>query len=93
MKNAGYGLFFVPRATLYHAVSSSIGGEFSPMALAWFTHSRRIFMLKHGRPRGLVRYTPSALYFYATRLAAILIYFVSGRGKLSAAIIKGLFTL
>ncbi len=81
LREAGYRLWYNPRAIIYHKVSASTGGEESPFALEWNTRNRIILSKK---------YKKNLMFFYITRVIVVLRCFIKGDKKKVKAIITGI---
>ena len=79
----GFGVFVVPRATAYHALSSSTGGG-SSAGRKYMTAVNSVhFLRKHGTWRGW-----AALFFYAVLLWPLVLARALPSGHTRAAIAK-----
>jgi GT2 family glycosyltransferase len=70
--NAGWQIGLEPQAHIWHAVSSSTGGQWSPLYAWWLGQSSGRYFRKHGRGLRLPLILPAKLYTalrHITRLA------------------------
>ncbi|MEG2289471.1 MAG: glycosyltransferase family 2 protein [Clostridium sp.] len=81
LRQAGYRLWFNPKAVIYHKVSASTGGEASPFALKLNTRNRIVLMKKHKK---------NLMFFYATRIIVIIRYAVKGETQRCKGVIEGI---
>ncbi|MER3420819.1 MAG: hypothetical protein C4290_09985 [Chloroflexota bacterium] len=85
-RSAGYRLWYVPTATVYHRKSASSGGGETPFKVYYATRNRVALVRRHGSRAGFVRFT---LDFTVTRLLRTAQYVGTGRRDLAAALLRG----
>lgn len=90
VKDKGYKLIYEPKALIYHNVSLSTGGEYSPFSIQWGTRNRIIFMDKYKYKVSKAGYLSSILFFYSTRLMKLLGYLINGNKVKAKALMNGL---
>jgi hypothetical protein len=84
---AGFRLLFEPRAVVYHAESSSSGGEgTNPLRLYYNCRNRLLFMKKNGALK-----LPFLGWFLTTRVLYTAAYVLSGRASLALATWRGVW--
>jgi GT2 family glycosyltransferase len=86
MRAKGFGVFVVPGATAYHALSSSTGGGYSPGRKYMTAVNSVHFLRKHGTWRGW-----AALFFYDVLLWPLVLAraLLSGHTRAAVAKIQG----
>lgn len=84
--NKGYKIIYLPTTTVYHKVSSSTGGDETPLFIYYITRNRLIFNKKFNKNSPLIYLT----YFYFTRAIRILKWVVEKRYDLIQATIHAI---
>ncbi|SFE32950.1 hypothetical protein SAMN04324257_01347 [Thermoanaerobacter thermohydrosulfuricus] len=74
-RQEGIRIIYEPKAKLWHKVSSTTGGEESPITLYYGNRNRLYFNEKFNRKNRFYYLT----YFYATRMVKFLIWLVKGQ--------------
>lgn len=87
-RSAGYRIWYVPAATVYHRKSASSGGGETPFKVYYATRNRVVLARRHGSQAGFLRFT---LDFAVTRLLRTAQYLRAGRGDLARAMLRGWF--
>lgn len=90
LREAGYKLWFVPTAKIYHKVSASTGGEASPFAIEWNTRNRILLMKKFKHRLSKSEYMKLNSFFYLSRVAVVGKYLLKGEGDKVKAVFKGI---
>lgn len=85
IRNKGYKIIYYPKATVFHKVSASTGGEESPLFIYYITRNRLEFNRKYNKKKILYR-----IYIYMTRTIRIIIWGINGKLDLIIATIKGM---
>lgn len=85
--NAGYRLAYVPEATIYHRISSTIKVD-SQFFLYFNMRNRLIMLKKHNRPASLLLAAPSLAYAYGRQLIRLGIKWRNWAGV--RAVLRGL---
>jgi GT2 family glycosyltransferase len=85
-RSAGYRIWYVPAATVYHRKSASSGGGATPFKLYYATRNRAALMRRHASRVEFLRFS---LDFAVTRLLRAAQYAGTGRGDLAAAMLRG----
>lgn len=90
VQEAGYKIYYCPRAVVYHKVSASTGGEESPFAVEWNTRNRIIFMNKFKHKVSRLEFLKAKSFFYSTRIIKLLQYKVKGQEEKAKALKVGI---
>lgn len=90
VQEAGYRIFYCPRAVVYHKVSASTGGEESPFAVEWNTRNRIIFMNKFKHKVSRLEFFKAKSFFYSTRIIKFLQYKAKGQEEKAKALKVGI---
>jgi len=85
-RSAGYRIWYVPTATVYHRKSASSGGGETPFKLYYATRNRVALLRRHGSRVEFLRFT---LDFAVTRLVRAAQYASAGRTDLAVAMLRG----
>lgn len=85
-RSAGYHIWYVPSATVYHRKSASSGGGETPFKVYYATRNRVALARRHGSQAGFLRFT---LDFAVTRLLRAAQYAGTGRRDLAVALLRG----
>ncbi|MBV4432325.1 glycosyltransferase family 2 protein [Clostridium tyrobutyricum] len=90
VKNAGYKIWYNPKAKIYHKVGLSSGGEESPFNIEWCTRNRLLFMNRYKNNVPNFYLILSKVFFYGTRLIRYLQYNLRGQKDKAKAILIGI---
>jgi GT2 family glycosyltransferase len=90
VQEAGYKIFYCPKAVVYHKVSASTGGEESPFAVEWNTRNRIIFMNKFKHKVNKLEFLKAKSFFYSTRIIKLLQYKAKGQEEKAKALKVGI---
>lgn len=90
INDAGYKIWYNPKAIVYHKVGISSGGEESPFFIKWCTRNRIVFMNKYKYKVNKYKFILSKIYFYGTRIVRLLQYILKSERKKAKAIIDGI---
>jgi GT2 family glycosyltransferase len=90
VQEAGYKIYYCPKAAIYHKVSASSGGEASAFAIKWNTRNRLIFMNKYKYKVSSSSYIKSKLFFYSTRVIKLMEYYIKEEKEKANALITGI---
>ncbi|WP_123054655.1 glycosyltransferase family 2 protein [Clostridium sp. JN-1] len=90
VNDAGYKIWYNPKAVIYHKVGLSGGGEESPFSIKWCARNRLLFMNKYKNKVSKVSFALSKMFFYSTRVIRYFQYKFQGREDKARAIIEGI---
>jgi len=90
VQEAGYKIYYCPKAVVYHKVSASTGGEESPFAVEWNTRNRIIFMNKFKHKVSKLEFLKAKGFFYSTRIIKLLQYKAKGQEEKAKALKVGI---
>lgn len=90
VKEAGYKIWYNPKAVIYHKVGLSGGGEESPFSIKWSTRNRMIFMNKYKYKISTSKLILSKVFYYVTRFVRFFQYLLSFKMDKAKAIIEGM---
>ncbi|BCZ47099.1 glycosyl transferase [Clostridium gelidum] len=90
VKEAGYKIWYNPKAVIYHKVGSSGGGEESDFLIKWSTRNRILFMKKYKNKVNKLNFLFTNIFFYSTRIIRYIEYRVRGKNDKGRAIIEGI---
>lgn len=90
VKDAGYKIWYNPKAIIYHKVGLSSGGEESAFSIKWCTRNRLVFMNKYKVKVTRFSFILSKVFFYTTRLIRYFQYVLANEYDKSKAIIDGI---
>ena len=90
LRNAGYKIWYNPKAIIYHKVGLSSGGEESPFSIEWGTRNRLLFMKKYKNHVSIFKFLLSKMFFYSTRVIKYCQYFIKREKNKCNSILKGL---
>ncbi|WP_169808425.1 glycosyltransferase family 2 protein [Clostridium ljungdahlii] len=88
VKDAGYKIWYNPKAIIYHKVGFSSGGEESAFSIKWSTRNRLLFMKKYKNRVNKLSFALTNILFYVTRCIRYIQYKVRGQDDKANAIIK-----
>lgn len=86
--SAGFKVFFVPEAVVYHRESASSGGYGSPLTIYYTTRNRLHLMHKHQKNRLILGFF--LVYFSVTRLLVAARYVARGQKAQLRALVFGI---
>lgn len=86
--SAGFKIFFVPKAVVYHRESASSGGYGSPLTVYYTTRNRLYLMRKHQKNRLIFSFF--LVYFSVTRLLVAARYLARGQKTQLRALVFGI---
>lgn len=84
-RSKGINIMYTPKANIWHKVSSSTGGAYSPLTLYYSTRNRLYFNDKYNQKNII-----SKLYFFATRIIRIIKWLIKREYSNVYATILGL---
>lgn len=87
--DAGYKIWYNPKAKIYHKVGISGGGEGSAFSIRWITRNRLIFMKRYRHKVNNIMFYFSILYFIMTSSIRVIQYIIHNERDKSFAIING----
>lgn len=90
IRNAGYKIWYDPKAVVYHKVGLSSGGEESPFSIEWGTRNRLLFMNRYKNNVSSFSFILSKMFFYITRFVRYFQYKVKGKKDKCNAILEGI---
>lgn len=90
VKDAGFKIWYNPKAVVYHKVGLSSGGEESAFAIECCTRNRLIFMYKYRFKVNKINFELSKIYFYLTRYIRYVQYIVLRKKYKADSIYNGI---
>lgn len=86
IRKAGFEIYYVPKATIYHKESVSVG-KMSPLKIYYITRNRILFMRRNAKPLHLAMFTLFLTFFTVPK--NVLLYAVKGDFNLAKSFLRG----
>lgn len=86
IRKAGFEIYYVPKATIYHKESVSVG-KMSPLKIYYITRNRILFMRRNAKPLHLAMFT--LFLFFFTIPKNMLLYLIKREFNLAKSFLRG----